>query len=482
MPEKSNRKPLSSDEVRLIDNITRAAAVSLANAAMYQRISDLRDDLVQRTAELSEEIAQREHTEEKYRILLESINEGFYEVDLEGTLLSYNEVFADILGAGDEDLIGINFREFLEPEQADEVNLYFRRIFNTGAVRLPMSRELIRRDGQRLFAETRASVMYDHNNRKVGFRGIIRDVTEVKMAELEQARLQQQLMNAKKMEALGTLAGGVAHDLNNILSGISSYPDLLLEDMTPDEPLYQALTDIKRSGEKAVAVVHDLLTLARRGVPVNETLVLNQIVQEYLESPEHARLQKGYPEVVLETKLETVLPGIGGSSVHLSKALMNLVTNAYESIEGRGRVTITTGFETVAAQAAVVHEVAPGRYLTLAVTDDGVGIPEEDLSRIYEPFFTSKKMGRSGSGLGMTVVWGTVEDHRGTILVESLVNGGTRFKLYFPVPEESASPIEERQPAQEHMGAGVRVSWWSMTSAPNVSLRRACWRNWGIDR
>lgn len=457
LPEKSNRKPLSVDEVRLIDNITRAAAVSLANAAMYQRISDLRDDLVQRTAELSEEIAQREHTEEKYRILLESINEGFYEVDLEGTLLSYNDVFAVILGAGEEDLTGVNFREFLEPEQADEVNAYFRRIFNTGALRLPMSRELIRRDGQRLFAETRASVMYDQNNRKVGFRGIIRDVTEVKMAELEQARLQQQLMNAKKMEALGTLAGGVAHDLNNILSGIASYPDLLLEDMTPEEPLYQALSDIKRSGEKAAAVVNDLLTLARRGVPVKETLGLNQIVQEYQESPEHARLQRGYPEVVLETQLETVLPAIGGSSVHLSKALMNLVTNAYESIEGRGRVTITTGLETVVAQTAVVHDVAPGRYLTLTVADDGVGIPEEDLSRIYEPFFTSKKMGRSGSGLGMTVVWGTVEDHKGTILVDSQINGGTRFKLYFPEPEEYTSPIEERPPAQDYMGRGESV-------------------------
>lgn len=136
---------------------------------------------------------------------------------------------------------------------------------------------------------------------------------------------------------------------------------------------------------------------------------------------------------------------------------MNLVTNAYESIEGRGRVTIATGLETVVAQTAVVHDVAPGRYLTLTVADDGAGIPSEDLPRIYEPFFSSKKMGRSGSGLGMTVVWGTVEDHKGTILVDSQVNGGTRFKLYFPVPEECASPIEESQPAQDYMGCGESV-------------------------
>ncbi len=457
LPQKSNGKPLTDDEMRLIDNITRSAAVSLANAAMYQRISDLRDDLVQRTAELSDEIAQREHTEEKYRILLESINEGFYEVDLEGTFLSYNDVFAAILGAGEEDLHGINFKEFLEPEQADEVGAYFNRIFTSGALKVPMSRELIRRDGQRLFAETRASVMYDKLDRKIGFRGILRDVTDIKMGELEQARLQQQLMNARKMEALGTLAGGVAHDLNNILSGISSYPDLLLEDIPADDPLYQALTDIKHSGEKAAAVVNDLLTLARRGVSVNDTLVLNQIVQEYLGSPEYGRLQKTHPHVVLETQLETVLPDMLGSAVHLSKALMNLVTNAFEAVADSGRVVITTGVEMVAAPEPSAREIPPGRYLTLSVADDGVGIPSEDLQRIYEPFFTSKKMGRSGSGLGMTVVWGTVEDHKGTILVDSRPNGGTRFKLFFPVPEAAASPIEKIPAADDYMGGGESV-------------------------
>lgn len=277
------------------------------------------------------------------------------------------------------------------------------------------------------------------------------------MGELEQARLQQQLMNARKMEALGTLAGGVAHDLNNILSGISSYPDLLLEDIAADDPLYQSLTDIKHSGEKAAAVVNDLLTLARRGVPVNDTLGLNQIVQEYLSSPEHARLQKAHPYVVLETQLEAVLPAMLGSSVHLSKALMNLVTNAFEAVEDSGRVVITTGFEIVASQEPSARGIIPGRYLTLAVADDGVGIPSKDLQRIYEPFFTSKKMGRSGSGLGMTVVWGTVEDHKGKILVDSRPNGGTRFKLYFPVPEEEARPIENIQAADDYMGHGESV-------------------------
>ncbi len=457
LPQKSNGKPLTDDEARLIDNITRSAAVSLANAAMYQQISDLRDDLVKRTFELSDEISQREHTEEKYRILLESINEGFYEVDLEGTLLSYNDVFADILGAGEEDLHNINFREFIEPEQADEVNTYFNRIFKTGTLKTPMSREMIRRDGQRVFAETRASVMYDELDRKIGFRGILRDVTEVKMGELEQARLQQQLMNARKMEALGTLAGGVAHDLNNILSGISSYPDLLLEDITADDPMHQALTDIKQSGEKAAAVVSDLLTLARRGVPVNNTIELNQIVQAYLGSPEYARLREVHPHVVLETLLEEVLPEMLGSAVHLSKALMNLVTNAFEAIEDSGRVIIGTGFEIVASQGPSPQGILPGRYLTLSVADDGVGIPSEDLQRIYEPFFTSKKMGRSGSGLGMTVVWGTVEDHKGSILVDSWPNDGTRFKIFFPVPEKAASQSEKTRAADDYMGSGESV-------------------------
>ncbi len=458
LPEKHNGKPLTGDEVRLIDNITRVAAVSLANAAMYQRISDLKDDLVQRTAELSTEIAQREHTEEKYRILLESINEGFYEVDLRGNLLSYNNVFADILGGRGADLTGINFREFVEPEQAGEVTAYFNRIYKSGAVMLPVTHELIRRDGQRLFAETRASIMLDDRNRKVGFRGILRDITKIRIAELEQVRLQQQLMNARKMEALGTLAGGVAHDLNNILSGIAIYPDLLLEDIPADDPMREALTDIKHSGEKAAAVVNDLLTLARRGVPIKATLCLNQVVGEYLESPEHARLQEAYPDVILETRLGDAMPGMRGSTVHLSKTLMNLVTNAYEAVKHSGRVTITTGHKVVAPGETSTAEVSPGSYLTLSVEDNGIGIPPEDIQRIYEPFFTSKKMGRSGSGLGMTVVWGTVEDHKGSISVQSQPKGGTRFKILFPALDEAVIPVKERVPSEEdYMGRGETV-------------------------
>jgi len=161
--------------------------------------------------------------------------------------------------------------------------------------------------------------------------------------------------------------------------------------------------------------------------------------------------------VALDTRLEAVLPGMFGSAVQLSKALMNLVTNAFEAVEDSGRVVITTGFEIVTSKEPSAQGILPGRYLTLAVADDGVGIPSEDLQRIYEPFFTSKKMGRSGSGLGMTVVWGTVEDHKGSILVDSRPNGGTRFKIFFPVPEEAARPIEKTRADDDYRGSGESV-------------------------
>jgi signal transduction histidine kinase/ActR/RegA family two-component response regulator len=290
----------------------------------------------------------------------------------------------------------------------------------------------------------------------------LKDDLEKRTAELsreilQREQLEEQLSNARKMEALGTLAGGVAHDLNNILSGIVSYPELILDEVTPDSPLYQPLLDIKASGEKAAVVVEDLLTLARRGVPTTEVLDLNQIVTAYLASPEHAKLRSRHPEVSLETSLETSLPAMLGSSVHLSKTLMNLVANAFEAIPGQGRVIITTAPQKVTAAQEATRPVPPGDYILLAVVDNGIGIAGEDLRRIYEPFYTRKKMGRSGSGLGMAVVWGTVEDHKGIILADSKPGEGTSFEIYFPVIEAILQGEAEAARTEEYRGNGETI-------------------------
>jgi signal transduction histidine kinase len=231
----------------------------------------------------------------------------------------------------------------------------------------------------------------------------------------EKTGLEMRLRNAQKMEAIGTLAGGVAHDLNNILSGILSYPDLLLMDLPQDSPLRDPLLTIKKSGEKAATIVLDLLTLARRGVMVKEVTNVNEIISEYLKSPEHERLSLYHRGVKFLTRFDAHLLNILGSPVHLSKVIMNLVFNAAEAMPAGGEVHISTQNLYVDRSGAENDLFSEGEYVVVRVTDQGIGISQKEVERIFEPFYTTKVMGRSGTGLGMSVVWGTVEDHDGFI-------------------------------------------------------------------
>ena len=273
------------------------------------------------------------------------------------------------------------------------------------------------------------------------------EIEERKRSEIQRRKLEAQLGHAQKMEALGTLAGGVAHDLNNILSGICSYPELLLMKMSADNPLYGPLKTIKSSGEKAAGIVQDLLTLSRRNVTVFDTVDLKQIVQEYLDSPEFVNMLSHHCNVQYSTNLPPGNFAIGGSAVHLNKMIMNLVTNAAEAMESGGHITVGLQHITISADNQT-PALKPGGYVQLTVSDTGSGIAPKDVERIFEPFFTTKKMGRSGTGLGMTVVWGTVKDHNGHIEVRSLPEKGTTFELLFPAVTRNQD--EQRVAAEKY--------------------------------
>ena len=276
------------------------------------------------------------------------------------------------------------------------------------------------------------------------------DITAMKEME---ARLQR----AQKMEAIGTLAGGVAHDLNNILSGLVGYPELLLMDIPEDSETRVIVETIKQSGEKAAAIVQDMLTLARRGVAAADVIGLNQVVQDYLGSPELARLKSFHHQVAIHSDLTPRLFNIVGSSVHLGKTIMNLVTNAAEAMPDGGTITISTQNCYVDQPMHGFETVLEGEYVLLRVADTGVGISTQDLERIFEPFYTKKKMGRSGTGLGMAVVWGTVKDHHGFIDARSIEGQGTVFELYFPITRRDLKMETEELPIDRYRGAGESV-------------------------
>ena len=260
-------------------------------------------------------------------------------------------------------------------------------------------------------------------------RELIEETEERKNAE-------EKLHRAEKMEAIGLMASGVAHDLNNILSGVISYPELLLMRLPEDSKLRQPITSIKESGLRAAAVVEDLLTVARDAATVRTLVDMNTLILEYIQSSETETLLGSNSKVVIETSLGTDLPQVYCSPSHVNKCLMNLVVNASEAFSAAGKIIISSSM--VALPGSSHHEISlpAGDYVVVAVEDNGPGIFEEDLTHVFEPFYTKKKMGRSGTGIGLAVVWNCMEDHGGLVSVQSDKQRGTIFTLLFPVGDE----------------------------------------------
>lgn len=278
---------------------------------------------------------------------------------------------------------------------------------------------------------------------------------QLQLEILEREEIQARLAHAEKMEAIGTLAGGVAHDLNNILSGIVSYPDLLLMDLEPDSKLRKPIETIRASGRKAAAIVQDLLTLARRGVKVAERVELHKLISDYLDSPECLELRKNHPGVEIFLPDYHRLFVTTGSPLHLSKTIMNLVANAAEAIPEKGKIVIELHETTLEPPPVEFSQWRKGPYICITVADTGIGIAEQYLDRIFEPFYSRKIMGRSGTGLGMAVVWGTVEDHKGYITLTSAEGVGTTFQLFLPTERELTQVPERRQlNEKKYLGTG----------------------------
>jgi len=312
------------------------------------------------------------------------------------------------------------------------------------------------RDGTYRYWKDQALPLLNEQGLPYKWIGICKDITERKRAEEVLRETEEKLSRSRKMESIGLLAGGVAHDLNNVLSGIITYPELILLHMDKNDKLRKHVEEIRKSGKRAAAIVDDLLTVARGIAITKVTLNLNKIVQDYLYSPEFKKTESYHSAVSFKTSLDENLLNSSGSPVHIMKAVMNLVANASEAIEGEGTVTVSTMNRYLDRPIRGYEDVKAGEYAVLAVTDDGSGITSEDLDRIFEPFYTKKVMGRSGTGLGLAVVWNTVQIHGGYIDV-STESGGTTFELYFPVTRETLSVEDAAVPLDDYMGHGETI-------------------------
>ncbi len=305
-------------------------------------------------------------------------------------------------------------------------------------------------NGSQRWVESRGLFIYDLDGKAMRMIGTVQEITERKHAE-------ERLQRAEKMEALGTLAGGVAHDLNNVLGIVVGYSELLLDNLDESSSARSEAGKILKGGQRAAAIVQDLLTLARRGVRSRKVLNLNRIVKESQNFPEFAKALACHPDIVIKMDLAPDLLNISGSGIHLEKSFINLLSNAAEAMPNGGTLTVRTANHYLDQPISGYDEVREGDYVVLSVSDTGEGIPASDLKRIFEPFYTKKVMGRSGTGLGLAVVWGTVKDHFGYITVQSEEGKGTTFTLYFPVTREELSSEEETVSASEYMGNGETI-------------------------
>ncbi len=421
-----------------------------------KRLGDKNTELQETIIELKKAETALKNNETLLRATLESTADGLLVVGGDGQILSKNKRFGDmwqiphdILNSNDDEKL-INF----VLSQLEDPQIFLAKVKNLYKSDRNDFDILEFQDG-RVFERYSEPLMVDGDI--AGRVWSFRDVTERKKAQIERDRLQSKLQQAQKMKAIGTLAGGVAHDLNNILSGIVSYPELLLMDLPPESPLRNSIKTIHESGKKAAAIVQDLLTLARRGVSISEVVNLNDIISEYLISPEFNKLQTFHPSVKIKVCLDSSLLNIKGSPVHLSKTVMNLVSNAAEAMPEGGTINLRTENKYIDQPLSGYDDVHEGDYILFAVSDSGVGIPVEEIHRVFEPFFTKKVMGRSGTGLGMTVVWGAVKDHKGYIQVESELQKGTTIKIYLPITRKEKAEDRKLKQLDELMGNGESI-------------------------
>jgi PAS domain S-box-containing protein len=378
-------------------------------------------------------------SEEKYRELVSNINDGIFITDDKGIITFANKALAAIHGSETpEDLIGRNFLEFTSPEVRNELAKRFQDIVAGGKPSEAIVVPIIGSNGNAAVIEVKA-VPEVKAGRVVGTRGVVRDVTERIKAEEALKELQQQILQSQKIEAVGQLAGGVAHDFNNILMAIEGYSELLGMKLDPSNPAVRDVLEIQKAAAQGASLTRQLLAFSRKQVLIPKVLDLNYVL---------GNMQSMLRRLIREDidLLFSLAPELGVVKVdpgQIEQVIMNLAVNAGDSMPQAGKITLETGNVDLDGEYAAQHaSVAPGPYVMLAVSDTGCGMDEQTRSHIFEPFFTTKEPGK-GTGLGLSTVYGIVKQSGGHIEVYSEPGHGTSFKIYFPridLPLEPASP------------------------------------------
>ena len=383
------------------------------------------------------EVALRE-SEERLRVILDSTDNGILAVDASGKTIFSNRRFLELwripeslADTGDDNAMLV-----FVLEQLVDPGGFLRRVqwlYGTAEIHSDI---ILFKDG-RLFERYTIPMMVD--GAVIGRLWSFRDITDRKQAEEEKEKLRTQLQQAMKMEAIGRLAGGVAHDFNNILTVIAGYCELLMQKVGKESPMLGELEQIKRAGDRAALMTQQLLAFSRKQIIEPKVMQLDRQVAEVL-----AMLSRLIGEdIALQTITGKSLGSVKIDPGQFQQILMNLVVNARDAMPGGGKIVIETANVDLDEVYCALHPyVIPGRYVMLAVSDTGQGMSEEVQSHVFEPFYTTKERG-SGTGLGLATTYGAVKQSGGYIEVESEVGKGTTFKIYLPRVEEEGKPVKD---------------------------------------
>ena len=393
------------------------AKVQYAEDGSIAWIDGVIEDITERK-KAEEELRQ---SEEKYRDLVENLNDVVYSVDSNGFITYISPNVANILGFSSSELTGVHFTKIVYKDDIERIRERFLELITSGRI-VPSEYRMNMKSGGFRWVRTSSRPVFDDKGNIESISGVLMDITVTK-------QIQEQLLHSQKMESVGVLAGGVAHNFNNILTTILSYACSISDSGTIDRASRQKLQIIEKAVRKAGIIVSNLMNFARSSGKEGTIFDLNNVILDT------SKIFKGVirKNIALKSDLEEHLPYIGGDPDKIEQFLMNLLVNAKDAMTEGGTIAIkTSSIEIKGESSSDPSVIPPGEYVMLTVSDTGCGIDKEIIEKIFDPFFTTKQKGK-GSGLGLASVYGIVREHSGYIDVSSNMGEGTTFTIYLPV-------------------------------------------------
>jgi len=419
-----SKRPLTQSDLNLLMGIASQMAVSITNAGSFQKLHE---------------------SEERYRLLAENAADVIWTMDMNMRYTYVSPSIYGLMGYTPEELLDITLDRIFPPASMElcyktfEEDLALEASGRADPDRTRMLElEQIRKDGSVIWAEVKISGLRDRDGRWSGILGVTRDITERKRAEEEKLELEASLHQARKMESIGILAGGIAHDFNNLLMGMQGNVSLMLLGVDPGHPNYKKLKTIEQHVQSGAELTSQLLGFARGGKYEVKPTDLNSLVRKTSEM--FGRSKK---EVTIHEKYQKDIWTVEADQGQMEQVLLNLYLNASQAMPEGGELYLQTENVTLDKKYAKLHNIEPGNYVKISVTDTGTGMDKTTRQKIFDPFFTSKKMGSvKGTGLGLASAYGIIKNHGGIIDVSSKKGVGSTFNIYLPASEAVISDQE----------------------------------------